>query len=55
MPRAERRMLKNQYYTAFVVMLTVMLKAQATNKWREHGARELIEILFDEGIDRCKG
>lgn len=51
MPRAERRMLKNQYYTAFVVMLTVMLKAQAT-KWREHGARELIEILFDEGIDR---
>ena len=50
---AERRMLKNPYYHSFTMILKIMLKAQA-KKWKESGVRELIEVLFDDDIDRLQ-
>ncbi len=48
---AERRMLKNPYYHSFTVILKLMLKAQA-QKREQSGVRELIEVLFDNDMDR---
>lgn len=47
----ERRMLKNPYAFAFQWTLGVMLSKQA-KKRRDSGVTELIEVLFDEDIDR---
>ena len=47
----ERRMFKTPYFLAFQSTFGVMLSKQA-KKRAETGITELIEILFDEGIDR---
>jgi hypothetical protein len=48
---AERKMMKNPYYYAFVIMLSTMLIRQAKNR-KDNGITELIEILLDDGMDR---
>jgi Protein of unknown function (DUF3800) len=48
---AEKRTLSNPYYLAFVIMLTSMLLRQG-KKRVETGVHELIEILFDDGMER---
>jgi len=50
---AERRMLTNPYYHSFTVALNLMLKAQAQARDKS-GTHELIEVLFDENIDKPK-
>lgn len=53
MRSVERRMLRNPYFLAFQRILTLMLSLQAKTlaETREH---HMIEVLFDEGMDRTK-
>ena len=48
---AEKRMMKNPYYVAFVIVLSSMLLRQA-KKRSDTGVHELIEILFDDDMER---
>jgi hypothetical protein len=51
MTRAERRMFKNPYFVAFQFVLGLTLLRQA-KRGIDSGVEEVIEILFDEDIDR---
>jgi hypothetical protein len=46
----EKRLFKNPYYISFMVVFGLELANQGW-RWRDTGTKELIEILFDEGID----
>ena len=47
----ERRMMKNPYYHSFLWIFHLMLLTQA-KKRADTGVHEMIEVLFDEDIDR---
>jgi len=47
----EKRMLRNPYFLSFQIILNVALMRQA-KKRRDTGVVELVEVLFDEDVDR---